>query len=151
MTNRTNFRIILAAVLITAAVAQGQSAATVTILASQPGAVVSTNLFGIFFEEINYAGEGGIYAEMVRNRAFYNPSSALFWTLLTQGTATGTMIVDSGRPLNTNIPNSLKLTMQSGTGSVGAGNDCLRAPGRTHRHLRCRSWLYRRAKCLRQF
>src|ERR1039457_4255487 len=32
------------------------------------------------------------------------------------------MVVDPNQPLNTNIPNSLKLTMQSGTGSVGAGN-----------------------------
>ena len=37
-----------------------QSAATVTIQAGQPGAVVSSNLFGIFFEEINFAGEGGL-------------------------------------------------------------------------------------------
>ena len=99
-----------------------QSAATVTIQANQPGAVVSSNLFGIFFEEINFAGEGGIYAEMVRNRAFYSPSSALYWTLVTQGTATGAMVVDPTQPLNTNLVNSLKLTMSSGTGSVGAGN-----------------------------
>jgi len=102
--------------------ARGQSAATVTIQANQPGAVVSSNLFGIFFEEINFAGEGGIYAEMVRNRAFYSSTSADYWTLLTQGTATGSIVVDPTQPLNTNIVNSLKLTMLSGAGSVGAGN-----------------------------
>jgi alpha-L-arabinofuranosidase len=31
---------------------------------------VSPELYGIFFEDINYAGEGGIYAELVRNRFF---------------------------------------------------------------------------------
>jgi len=102
--------------------ARGQPAATISIQADQPGAVVSSNLFGIFFEEINFAGEGGIYAEMVRNRAFYSAASPLYWTLLTQGTAAGTMTVDSTQPLNTNIVNSLKLTMTSGTGSVGAAN-----------------------------
>ena len=66
-----------------------QSAATVTIQAGQPGAVVSSNLFGIFFEEINFAGEGGIYSEMVRDRTFYNSNSALYWTSVTQGSATG--------------------------------------------------------------
>jgi alpha-L-arabinofuranosidase len=65
-----------------ATVARTQTAATLTIQADQPGAVVSSNLFGIFFEEINFAGEGGIYAETVRNRSFYNPASALFWTLV---------------------------------------------------------------------
>lgn len=100
----------------------GQSAATMTILVNQPGAVVSSNLFGIFFEEINFAGEGGLYAEMVRNRAFYNASSPLDWTLVTNGAAAGTMTVDTTQPLNANIPNSLNLTMTSGSGSIGAAN-----------------------------
>ncbi|MGA9450928.1 MAG: alpha-L-arabinofuranosidase C-terminal domain-containing protein [Verrucomicrobiia bacterium] len=101
---------------------QAQAGAVITIQAGQPGAIISSNLFGIFFEEINFAGEGGLYAEMVRNRSFYTATNANYWTLVTQGTATGTMSVDPSQPLNTNIPNSLKLTMQSGTGSVGAGN-----------------------------
>ncbi len=105
-----------------AATGRAQSAATVSIHVNQPGAVVSSNLFGIFFEEINFAGEGGLYAEMVRDRAFYDASNPDYWTFITQGTATGTMTVDATQPLNTNIPNSLKLVMTSGTGSVGAAN-----------------------------
>ena len=54
--------------------------ATVTIQANQPAANISSNLFGIFFEEINFGGDGGIYAEMVRNRSFYSASSPVFWT-----------------------------------------------------------------------
>ena len=37
---------------------------------SQKGAVVSPNLYGIFFEEISHAGDGGLYAELVQNRGF---------------------------------------------------------------------------------
>ena len=122
MTTRKCREVILVLVLFAAAVARGQTAASVTIQASLPGAVISTNLFGIFFEEINFAGEGGLYAEMVRNRSFYNSASADYWTLVTQGTAAGTISVDAGQPLSTNMPNSLKLTLSSGTGSVGAGN-----------------------------
>jgi alpha-L-arabinofuranosidase len=102
--------------------AQSRATATLTIQANQPGAVVSSNLFGIFFEEINFAGEGGIYAEMVQNRSFYDPANPDFWTLVTQGTAAGAMSVDPTHPLNTNIVDSLKLTMQSGAGSIGVGN-----------------------------
>jgi alpha-L-arabinofuranosidase len=116
------FHLFFLALLLAAGVAHGQSAATMTIQVNQPGVVVSSNLFGIFFEEINYGGEGGIYAEMVRNRAFYTTTNANFWTFVTTGTAAGAMSVDATQPLNTNIPNSLKLTMSSGTGSVGAGN-----------------------------
>ena len=95
---------------------------TNTIEVDQPGAVISSNLFGIFFEEINFAGDGGLYAEMVRDRSFYNSAGPDYWTLVTQGTATGSMSVVANRPLNTNVPNSLMLTKQSGTGSVGAAN-----------------------------
>lgn len=37
---------------------------------SKKGAVVSPNLYGIFFEEISHAGDGGLYAELVQNRGF---------------------------------------------------------------------------------
>jgi len=33
---------------------------------------ISSNLFGLFFEEINSAGDGGLYAELVRNRVSRN-------------------------------------------------------------------------------
>jgi alpha-L-arabinofuranosidase len=95
---------------------------TNTIQVDQPGAVISSNLFGIFFEEINFAGEGGLYAEMVRNRSFYNSANADYWSLITQGTASGVMGMVTNRPLNSSLRNSLRLTKQSGTGSVGAGN-----------------------------
>jgi alpha-L-arabinofuranosidase len=95
---------------------------TNTIQADQPGTIISSNLFGIFFEEINFAGEGGLYAEMVRNRSLYSSSSADYWTLITQGTASGAMGVVTNYPLNASVHNSLKLTKQSGVGSVGAAN-----------------------------
>jgi alpha-L-arabinofuranosidase len=109
-------------VVSTATRAQSGATATLTIQADQPGAVVSSNLFGIFFEEINYAGEGGLYAELVRNRSLDNSLNPDFWTLITTGSAAGQMIVDTNQPLNPAHSRSLKLTLQSGTGSVGAGN-----------------------------
>lgn len=36
----------------------------------QPGVKISPTLYGIFFEEINRAGEGGLYGEMLQNRSF---------------------------------------------------------------------------------
>lgn len=49
--------------------ASTQEAETLTLDISNPGPVVSKSLFGIFFEEINNAGEGGLYAELLHNRA----------------------------------------------------------------------------------
>ena len=36
----------------------------------QPGHPVSPMLYGIFFEDINHAADGGLYAELIRNRSF---------------------------------------------------------------------------------
>ena len=43
---------------------------TITVDLSAPGARIPPTLYGIFFEEINHAGDGGLYAELVRNRGF---------------------------------------------------------------------------------
>jgi alpha-L-arabinofuranosidase len=37
---------------------------------TQKGATVSESMYGVFFEEINHAGDGGLYAELVQNRSF---------------------------------------------------------------------------------
>ena len=44
--------------------------ATVTVNVKKKGPDVPPHLYGIFFEEINHAGDGGLYAELVRNRGF---------------------------------------------------------------------------------
>ena len=43
---------------------------TMTVDASQRGPLTSPYQYGLFFEEINHAGEGGLYAELVKNRSF---------------------------------------------------------------------------------
>ena len=48
----------------------GQSEAKLTADFSATQTPVSKNLFGIFYEDINYAADGGLYGEMVQNRSF---------------------------------------------------------------------------------
>lgn len=56
---------------------------TVDIDAGRCGRPIGDLHYGIFFEEINHAGDGGLYAELVRNRSFEdNTSSPEFWTAL---------------------------------------------------------------------
>lgn len=42
----------------------------ITIDLQKKGADLSPSMFGVFFEEINHAGDGGLYAELVQNRSF---------------------------------------------------------------------------------
>ncbi|MHB1456091.1 MAG: hypothetical protein ACYC0V_04155 [Armatimonadota bacterium] len=37
---------------------------------NEPARTVSPLLYGIFYEDINHAADGGIYAELIRNRSF---------------------------------------------------------------------------------
>lgn len=103
--------------------AQAQTTATLTIQANQPGVQISSNLFGIFFEEINSAGDGGIYAEMVSNRNFEAPSLTAGWQFITTGGATGTLGADSSMPLSASNLYSAKVTFSSGTGGAGLANN----------------------------
>ena len=47
-----------------------QASGTITIHARADGPRIPASLYGIFFEEINHAGEGGLYAELIQNRGF---------------------------------------------------------------------------------
>ena len=52
-------------------------------------------------EEINYSYDGGLYAELVRNRTFkWNPSNAVYWQLVQDGGGAGSMSLDTNQPLN---------------------------------------------------
>ena len=37
------------------------------------GAEIQPTMYGLFFEDINYAADGGLYAELVKNRSFEFP------------------------------------------------------------------------------
>lgn len=49
------------------------------IRADRPGATVQPTMYGLFFEDINYAADGGLYAEMVKNRSFEFPQPLMGW------------------------------------------------------------------------
>jgi alpha-L-arabinofuranosidase len=122
--------------------------ARLTVEAGAPGKPVSPLLYGIFFEEINRAGDGGIYAEMIQNRSFEdadilshdNPrrvalgemeaareaNDPIAWTVLTSGSAQGTVTLDKSQPLNPRNPTSLRLQVTRGGGRVGIANDGFR-------------------------
>lgn len=61
--------------------AMSLSAANVlTVNTAKPGAPIQPTMYGLFFEDINYAADGGLYAEMVKNRSFEFPQNLQGWT-----------------------------------------------------------------------
>jgi alpha-L-arabinofuranosidase len=95
-----------------------------TVQADKPGPKVSPTLYGVFFEEINLAGDGGLYAELVRNRSFEDSNQPDHWSLLLGGTKKGRIVVDTTHPMSAKNPRSLKLSVAAGgDGRVGVVND----------------------------
>src|SRR4051794_5744663 len=88
-------------------------AARLTIHADQQVSPVSPILYGLMTEEINYSYEGGIYAEMVRNRTFRADwSGVLYWYLAEKGNAVAKMDSDKGTGPSEALNTSLRLDIE---------------------------------------
>ena len=84
---------------------------SIRVAVDKPGAAVSPLLWGIFFEDINCSADGGIYAELVRNRSFEDSEKPEFWELLKAGESKATLAIDTSAPLNPFNRRSLKVTL----------------------------------------
>ncbi|MGW6129548.1 alpha-L-arabinofuranosidase C-terminal domain-containing protein [Cellulomonas sp. NPDC055163] len=103
--------------------------ATIAVDASGPTVDMSDDLYGIFYEDINRAADGGLYAELVQNRSFeystadnasYTPLTS--WEEVERGGATGTVqAVDDDERLNENNRTYLRLDLDSNGAGAGAG------------------------------
>jgi alpha-L-arabinofuranosidase len=150
MSVRSHFdRIILSTLLLISL--EGLHAAEpsrITVDVDKLGHAVPTTLYGIFFEEINHAGEGGLYAEMVLNRDFEIttlPKGAKWagnllrtadgwqerkwfgnelwgWQFVSDGGACGSIRLDDREPLNDRNPQSLRLTVREPGTRAGVAN-----------------------------
>ena len=95
----------------------------ITVQAAKPGIPVPPTLHGLFFEDINYAADGGLYAELVQNRSFEHNDPLYAWSQIAPGSAQGHLSIESETPLNANNRSFLRIHVnQSGNGGFGAVN-----------------------------
>ncbi|HEU4890445.1 MAG TPA: alpha-L-arabinofuranosidase C-terminal domain-containing protein [Vicinamibacterales bacterium] len=102
------------------------AAPAITIDASTPAGKVSPLLYGLMTEEINHSYDGGLYAELIRNRAFLDDAaSPAHWTAVQGDGAAAAIALDKNQPLNATIATSLRLevTRASSGHSAGVAND----------------------------
>lgn len=92
---------------------------------------ISDHLIGIFFEDINYGADGGLYAELIQNRDFeYNAADHKGWTPKTAWTGDFEVLTDD--PIHVNNPHYARL--QVGNTLVNNGYDSIVvAKGDTYR------------------
>jgi alpha-N-arabinofuranosidase len=128
---------------------QAPSRPVITVDASAPRREVSPQMYGIFFEEICHAGDGGLYAELVQNRDMeastipegwkVDPNNNVItplgwrtrkwfrtdlpgWSLVAEGGAEGAMQLDASTPLNDRNPHSLRLSVAKMGTRCGVSN-----------------------------
>ncbi|WP_348264258.1 alpha-L-arabinofuranosidase C-terminal domain-containing protein [Telmatobacter sp. DSM 110680] len=113
----------IVAIAVSTVVASGQNApATLTIHPDQPTSTVSPTLYGLMTEEINYSYDGGLYAEMVRNRTFRGDwSGILYWYLVEDGNARAKIEVDESTGPSSALPKSLKVNIEQADAKNQAG------------------------------
>jgi alpha-N-arabinofuranosidase len=97
----------------------------VTVDAGSPGPAISPSMFGVFFEDINFAADGGLYPERVKNRSFEFPEALMAWKKSASPDAQGEFAVRTDRPPSATNPHYLRLTSKAG--SYGVTNDGFRS------------------------
>jgi alpha-N-arabinofuranosidase len=97
-------------------------APSLTIHVDQPTAKVSPMLYGLMTEEINYSYDGGIYAELVRDRAIGRGFGALsHWTMVARGNSQVHITDDETSGPSAAVTRSLKVSVTAATTATPAG------------------------------
>ncbi len=93
-----------------------------TIQADHPVATVSPTLYGLMTEEINYSYDGGIYGELVRDRAIGRGFGSLsHWPMVARGNAVVNVSSDETTGPSATLTRSLKVTVSAATPDSPAG------------------------------
>jgi alpha-N-arabinofuranosidase len=116
----------IACAIVFTASAQSQ---TITIKADQFKGDVQPTMWGVFFEDINFGADGGIYAEMVKNRSFEFNTPLMGWKEFKQGDATGGILILNRGSQNEMNPRFARVTVSSNSGTYGFTNEGFRGMG----------------------
>src|SRR3954471_21417549 len=95
----------------------------ISVFAKKPVTSVSPTMWGIFFEDINFAADGGLYAELVKNRSFEFPDPILGWRPILSEGAAGSLAVLDQDPAQAANPRYLRLASEGDQGGFGVVNE----------------------------
>ena len=99
-----------------------------TVQANKPIAEIQPTMWGIFFEDINFGADGGVYAELVKNRSFEFLWPMMGWEEVKHGKASGKfLVINRGDDLPN--PRFLRLTAKADSGAYGLINEGFRGMG----------------------
>ena len=104
------------------------TAQDLTVEVNKPGPTIRPTMWGIFFEDINLAADGGLYAELIKNRSFEFNSPLMGWSEHTTSPGDGTILVINQSAENANNPRFIRLSHYN-THAYGLSNEGFRGMG----------------------
>ena len=95
-----------------------------------PVAEVSPVMWGVFFEDINMGADGGIYAELVKNRSFEFYKPLMGWTVQQKQFREGTVVVQNRQEKESANPRFIQVLLHNTSkGDLGLTNEGFRGMG----------------------
>jgi alpha-L-arabinofuranosidase len=124
------FLVIGSMALFTSASLLAQAGHVLTIKANDIKATVQPTMWGVFFEDINMGADGGIYAELVKNRSFEFYRPMMGWKVLGKPQTEGDFLILNRHQTNTANPRFLRVSLNKNVkGSLGLNNEGFRGMG----------------------
>ena len=114
----------LSGVAISPAMAQNR---VLTIQTDRSLAKVAPQMWGVFFEDINFGADGGIYAELIKNRSFEFAKPLMGWSIQRKKANEGEILVVSRKEINSSNPRFLQVNTTKG--SFGITNEGFKGIG----------------------
>ena len=106
-----------------------QAQSLITVKPDQVIAPIQPTMWGIFFEDINLGADGGVYAELVKNRSFEFAAPLMGWREQRKDGGNGTVLVINRGATNESNPRFIRATVSSANGSFGLSNEGFRGMG----------------------
>ena len=103
-------------------------AAVIQVQADKPTAEINPAMWGIFFEDINFGADGGLYAELVKNRSFEFPDPFMGWVKISPSLARGQVTIRDDQPFNAANPHYARIESESDA-PLGLMNEGFRGIG----------------------
>ncbi len=105
-------------------------AGLIIINANEIKGTIQPTMWGVFFEDINMGADGGIYAELIKNRSFEFNKPMMGWKVLGKPSTEGDFLVMNRQSANTANPRFLRVTLHNNAkGSIGLNNEGFRKMG----------------------
>ncbi|MDN3655704.1 alpha-L-arabinofuranosidase C-terminal domain-containing protein [Ferruginibacter paludis] len=108
---------------------QAQNNSVIAVQVNKPIADVQPTMWGVFFEDINLGADGGIYAELVKNRSFEFYQPLMGWKVTQNKFNEGSVLVVNREEKNTNNPRFIRITKDAAADTLGISNEGFRGMG----------------------